>query len=213
MAARRRVLAASEQRDRAVWPVNLVKVQVIGLQEAQRAFDGLCDVSRVESRMAAVRAQIRPVAWTRNLGGQHDPVAPTPRLEPAADDPFGRPLRFGARRDRITLGGVDQGDAEIDGAVQLGVALGLGVLFAPDHGAKRDGRHGDPGAAEGAMVERRSGSPFRMWPGQAAHARTFCRRHRQAGAATAGRQVRTPPQGRQTRDGTPPASARPPDGC
>ena len=48
----------------------------------------------------------------------------------------------------IHFGGVDEIDAAVEGIVELGVALGFGVLLAPGHRAEADRGHVDPGAAE-----------------------------------------------------------------
>jgi hypothetical protein len=130
--------------------VELVEIDVIGLQPLERLVDGVVDVLAIELRGVAAGAQISIVRTARDLGGDDYPVALAARLQPRAEEALGIALRLGARRDGIDLGGVDEIDAAPERAVELGVALGLGVLLAPGHAAQRDRRDFQIGPAQPA---------------------------------------------------------------
>ena len=61
------------------------------------------------------------------------------------------PCVSGLRRDRVELGRVEEVDALVEGVVHLRVALGLGVLLAPGHGAEADQADIEVRAAEAAI--------------------------------------------------------------
>jgi hypothetical protein len=73
---------------------------------------------------------------------------PPPLPDPAADDPLGGAIGFGARRHGVHFGGVEQVDAAIERAVDLCVPLGFGVLFAEGHGAEAEQAHLQPSAPQ-----------------------------------------------------------------
>ena len=111
--------------------VLVVQVDVVGAEPLQRAFDGGADVRR-----AAVEVPAPPPAWEiePELRGEHDLVAAA--LDGPADE-----LLVGVRA--VDLGGVDEGDAEVEGAVdgadRLGVvAAGAGVGGGHAHRAEAD---------------------------------------------------------------------------
>ena len=116
-------------------PVLVVEIDVVDAEALEAAFDRLPHV---------VRAAVDPSApWGRGaldaeLGGDHDAVAPA--LDGAADE-----FLVGVRA--VHVGRVEEGDAELERAVDGGDRLGLvpaGVELAHPHAAQPDG--GDLGA-------------------------------------------------------------------
>ena len=95
--------------------VHLVQVDVIGLQSSQAVFAGLSDVAGGQTPV--VGPQVHGLI---DVGGQHDPVAPTAFLKPAPDNFFGDAEAFfhiGALRAAIDVGGVKKIDAGCHGLV------------------------------------------------------------------------------------------------
>ena len=82
-------------------------------EPSEGPFDGYPDVRRRTVEVSRTTSDVRDHA---ELGGEDDPVAPI--LEGAAHKLF---VGVGA----IDLGGVDEGDAEIQGAVNRSDGLGL----------------------------------------------------------------------------------------
>jgi len=113
--------------------MQLVKVDVIGLQPLERSFDRMVDVFGVENRPAAPGTQPVGVAASGDLGGDNHLVAVLARGDPASDDALSRTLSLPPRRDGIDFRRVNEVDAALEGVVQLRMALGLAVLFAPGH--------------------------------------------------------------------------------
>ncbi|MNZ94866.1 hypothetical protein D3C78_1139840 [compost metagenome] len=75
--------------------------------------------------------------------------------EVVADDGFGGAAGLGLGRHRVHLGGVDEVDPGGLGAADLREALGLAVLLAPGHAAKRQRADPDIGRAEWAVNHRK----------------------------------------------------------
>ena len=112
--------------------VLVVEVDVVGAQPAQRALDGAADARRVAAQAAGRDAVL--VEREPELGGDDDVVAV--RLEGFADD-----VLVGERP--VDLGGVEERDAELDGAADDGDAVGAvgggGVVGAGQaHAAEPD---------------------------------------------------------------------------
>ena len=122
--------------------VHLVEVDVVGLQASQRALAGADDVARREERVVGPVAH-RPV----ELGGDdHLLAAPATLREPAADDLLGPPLPL---LPAVDVGGVEEVDALLEGAVHDGVRnVLLGRLGAEVHGAEAEAADGEAGAAQ-----------------------------------------------------------------
>src|SRR3546814_9778618 len=72
------------------------------------------------------------------LCGEDHIVAVLARLEPCADDFFGRALRVGLWRHGIHFRRIKKIDAFGNGVVHLRVAIGFSVLLAPCHRAEAD---------------------------------------------------------------------------
>ena len=154
VAARRR--RADPRRVRAPWhdplrEMDLVEVDIVGLQPLQRFVDRVENVGAHQLRRP-VAAKPGARRAPHHLGGEDDLVAVLARLHPVADIGLGAPLRLRLGRDRIELGRVEEIDAAIEGEIHLGVAVGLGVLLAPGHGAEADRGNMDVGAAEAALL-------------------------------------------------------------
>jgi hypothetical protein len=109
------------ERRAHVVPVGLVEVDVVGLQPAQRAVDGLHDVLAGEAAVVWPGAG-RPVDLREDL----QPFAAL-ALERAAEH------RLGAGA-RVHVGGVEGGDAHVEGgphARERGLLLDLGAVGDP----------------------------------------------------------------------------------
>ena len=131
-------LPLAEQRRVALGPVNLVQIQIVGLQPREAGVDRGFDLLARELGTVADPGDLP--RRTGHLGGQHDLVA---RLvfQPRPDVLLGLALRMGAGRDRIHLGGVDEVHAVGHRIVELRMRLGFGVLLTPGHGAQADLRY------------------------------------------------------------------------
>ena len=135
----------------AAWPVHLIKVDMVGLQAPQRR---LCRLPQHRPVQRPAVAQ-RRIATAADLGGQHQPVAALSRGKPGADDFLGPPRSFGADRvHRIDLGGVPEVHPMIQRQIGLGMALGLGGLVAPGHGAEAQLGHHQIGSAQFDLSHR-----------------------------------------------------------
>ena len=119
----------------AVGPVQLVKIDVVGLQAAQAALEAEPNLVRADRN--AVLDMV--VTGARNLGCENDIVTAPRGGQPGADDFLGTAGGCGIHRARgIELGGVDEIDAVIERKVDLCMTLGFGVLRTPGHRAQAD---------------------------------------------------------------------------
>ena len=129
------VVHRAKRRRVALGPVNLVKINHIGLQAFQAGIARSLDVLRRHARAfpnpghAARRAS--------HLGGKHQ-LLPHARIvgQPVADDLLGRAKGFGARRHGIHFSRINKIDTALHRAVQDGVGSGFIDLFAKSHGAQ-----------------------------------------------------------------------------
>ena len=135
----------------AVGPVQLVEVDVVGLQAAQRLVDGGEDVLARRSALVGVVAHRREA-----FGGEHDAVARL-GLEPAPDDFLGG--SDGVCADGVDIGGVDEVDAAVGGGGHDALRLRLFGLEAEGHGAEADFGDAEAGASHASVVHCGS-SPF-----------------------------------------------------
>ena len=144
-------LPLPEHRLVALRPVQLIKVDIVSLQSAQRAFDGGANIGAVERR----RAVTDPGQAARRSGdlGSEDDLVALVALEPVADDGFGGAISFGAGRYRIHFGGVDEIHTLRQRVVKLGMGIGLAGLFAESHRAEADFRNEQIAAAKRAGIE------------------------------------------------------------
>ena len=156
------VIEAFEHAHRPVRPVQLVEVDVIGLKALEAALDRLHDLGRALPRRGPILAQPGHLAPAGDLGRDHHFVALPARGEPGADNRLGASLRLRLGRDRVDFRSVDEIDAAAERVVQLGVALGFGVLLAERHGAETKPGHLDAAPAKLALLHPLSflPSPF-----------------------------------------------------
>src|SRR5262245_2808022 len=124
--------------------VNLVEIDVVRAEAAERAFDGVQDVLARRPPIPGPRAR-GPGA----LGG-HDEVV-SPPLQPAPEYRLGTPDRLERAAERIHVGGVEEGDAASGRAVQDGERGGLVTLEPEGHGAETEPGDAEPGTAEPEM--------------------------------------------------------------
>lgn len=114
----------------SVGDVELVQIDVVGPQPAQRIFNRGPQCFGGDLRAAAHDV----LAKTRHLGGDYHFVTAASRRDPASNETFGSTDRvFANRVDGIDLRGVDEIHATLDRTIKLRVRLGLGVLATPGH--------------------------------------------------------------------------------
>ena len=130
-------------RGAAVEPVLVVEIDVVGLESLQGAVDGDADIGG-----AAVQAVAAGVGDQAKFSGQHHLVSPPPQT--AGEEFF---VDVGT----VDLGGVDQGDAEVDSAMDG--ADGFGVVEAR---ADVGHRHAHSAEAESSNFEIREVSLFHV---------------------------------------------------
>lgn len=140
----------TKHRRVALRPVQLIKIDVVGLQPAQRAFYCCAQIGAGEG-MLAIANPWQATAGAGGLGG-HYHLGAILTGQPVANNGFGGVHGIGARRHRVHLGGVDEIHPAFNGEVQLGVAFSLGVLLAKGHGAQTNGGNLQRAARKGAVV-------------------------------------------------------------
>ena len=140
------VAQLAEEIGAALRPVQLVEVDVVGLQALEAGVHGFGDVLAVVSQVF-VADVVDGVAGAGDLAGQ-DPVgAIAAAFEVIADVALGGGVGFGLGRHRVHLGGVDEIDPGALGPFDLGEGFSLAVLLAPGHGSEADGAHVQIGSA------------------------------------------------------------------
>ena len=83
-------------------PVQLVEVDIVGLQSLEALVDGLVDMGFFKAEVFADVFGI--ITRPCNFGGQDDFVSMACFFEPCSDDALGFPLGLGIRRDWIEFG-------------------------------------------------------------------------------------------------------------
>ena len=144
-------------RHGAVHPMLVVQVDVVGAEPLERRVARSLHVVG-----PAVHAEPLPlfVALVAELGGEHDLVAP------AANGRAHQPL-VGERP--VHVGRIEEGDAEIESAVDGGDRLGVipaGVELGHSHAAEAEGGDDEIGGTEAARVHgamARSGFAARLF--------------------------------------------------
>ena len=113
----------------AIHVVHLEEIDVIGLQATQA---GVARGANVSGRQATV---VRPIGhWSVQLGGKYNLVAPiAAEREPVANDFFGG---ANAEVSAVTIGGVEEVDAQLERSIHDGVRVGLRGLGSEVHRAE-----------------------------------------------------------------------------
>ena len=132
-------------RRAAIDVVHLVEIDVIGLQAAQAFFAGAADV------IGGQEALVGPFAHApEDLGGDDDFLAPTAALrEPAPDDLLGDAF---AHFPAVDVGGVEEVDAQFQGAIHDGERIFFGGVRAEVHRAQTQRADFQAGAAQWDIV-------------------------------------------------------------
>ncbi len=123
--------------------MDLVEIDVIGLEAAERALDGLDDPAPRIALLVRILAH-----GAMHLGGEHDLVATA--FQRLADDLLRLALA-------VSIGGVDEIDADIQRLVNdAGALVMIGVGDAAEHHrAEAVGADLDACAAQGAVMHAR----------------------------------------------------------
>src|SRR5207247_773462 len=108
---------------------------------AQARLDGAHDVDARQSLVVIALADLDPA-----FGRQYETIALS--LQPFADDDLGSPVTLRRGRYRVDVGGVDEGDTSLSGAIEDGERRSLIALMAKGHRAKANLRYFQAGAAE-----------------------------------------------------------------
>ena len=127
--------------------VHLVEVDDVGLQAAEAFFAGADDVVAREADV--VRAGAHRAGALRR---EDQAVAVAALAHPATDDLLGAADGLERAAERIDVGGVEEVDAALDGAVEDGERRLLVALIAEGHRAEAERRDLQAGAAERAGV-------------------------------------------------------------
>jgi len=125
-------------RHRAVRPVQVVQVEIIGLQPPQAVVDRAQDGGPRKPGLVRARAHLR-----RNLAGQNDAVAPP--LQRLAQDDFRGALVVQVRR-------IEEVHPALQAAVDHGERRGLVRLPAKGHRAETHARDSQVGFAQDASL-------------------------------------------------------------
>ena len=116
--------------------MELIKVDIVGAQPFEAAFNRLKNLDPVQFGNAPVFSEISLGAAPHRLGGQNDAITIAARLQPGANIAFGAPGGLLPGRDWIKLGGIEEIDPLIQRQVHLLVGFLDGVLLPKSHGAK-----------------------------------------------------------------------------
>ena len=121
--------------------MELVQIEVVGLQTPQRCFDRAHDV------VAAVACLPRLLAgWEKALAGKDELVAST--VHPFADDALGRAHRLEGAGIGVHVGGVEERDASVGRSVHDCDRRRAVGLEAERHRSKAEAGNFEAGSAE-----------------------------------------------------------------
>ena len=130
----------------ALRPMQLVKVDPVGLQAFEAGIQGLHDVGAVVFELPVTNV-IDAVARACDFAGQYPVGAVATAFKPIADIALGAGVGFCFRGDGVHLGGIDEVDTGVFCVFDLSEGFILSVLFAPGHGSEGDGAYFHVGAA------------------------------------------------------------------
>jgi len=121
--------------------VQLVEIDIVGLQPLQRGVDRIQDVLEAHALVPG------PAPGAADaLGG--DDVVVALADQPIADDFLGAAHRVAAAAERIDVGAVEEVDPALGGGVHDRTADVLLTLQTEGHGAEAEAGNGEAGAAE-----------------------------------------------------------------
>ncbi|MNT09018.1 hypothetical protein D3C72_1437810 [compost metagenome] len=104
------VVELTEEVGRALRPMQLVEIEIIGVEAFQAGVQRGTDVFAIQRLLRADTA-VSPAHRPGDFAGQHQFLTVAASLDPTADVLFGQPLGFRAGRYRVHLCGIDQVDA------------------------------------------------------------------------------------------------------
>lgn len=130
-----------------VGAVELVEVDVVGAEPAEGGVDGVEDVLSGVALVPGERADAAEA-----FGGEDDALAIAGAGEPPSENLFGSALCPGRGSEWVDVGGIDEGDAALEGAVQDGERGGLVALEAEGHGAEAEAGNGEACSAEAGVL-------------------------------------------------------------
>ena len=126
----------------ALWPVQLIQVDIVGLQPSETGVHGF-------EQIVASIADAAPCGHTASSHGPPEsdrplssqsryPVCGRCCADNCQCSTLRKPVRFRARWQRVHFSRVDEGYADLEPCVQLRVSLGFGNLLCPSHGAQTE---------------------------------------------------------------------------
>lgn len=124
--------------------MDLIKVDIVSLKPLQAVFHRFADI--VAAWFGTISNPLLPAA-TSNLACQHDLVAFSGFLKPGTDIGLCLAIAFRAHGDGISLGRINEVDTGIESNVELLMSIGLGILYAPGHGAEANFSYSKAGTA------------------------------------------------------------------
>src|SRR5699024_10405256 len=145
------VFEAAEEVGAPVGPVQLVEIDVVGLQPAQAGLERVADLLWGQAPFRAAGAKPVHGAAPGRLAEQHHFVAPAVGGQPPAEIFLAAPLGFGPRRHRVHLCGINEVNALIQRVIDLCMRVGFAILLAPGHAAQAQGADLDIAVAELAV--------------------------------------------------------------
>ncbi|MGY4318905.1 hypothetical protein ACVWW1_008232 [Bradyrhizobium sp. JR3.5] len=125
--------------------MGLVEIDVVGLQPPQRVLDGARDVVRLQADIAASHVHA-------DLGGEDDAVAVAAHLHPLADDRLGLAAVMARHPARIDVGRIEERQSMLQHGVEQAKRRRLVHRPAEHIAAEAEGRDGEAGTAERAML-------------------------------------------------------------
>ena len=119
-----------------IGPVDLVEVDVVGLESAKAAFEGFADVVAIKGGFPSSDGWVEPaVCGSCYLGGYNEAVSVFV-LHPFSEPCFGEAGLVDCGWHWVDLGGINEVDTSVGGTVKDAEAFLLITLFAEGHGAE-----------------------------------------------------------------------------
>ena len=144
---------------RPVGPMELVEVDIVGLQAPEALVDRLLDLRAGQfARRAVVPEPGHARSGRSTLVARITLSRAAAALEPGADDALGRALRLGARRDRVEFRGVEEVDALRRGRSPSARGPRPPCSAGPRSWCRGRSADVEAGAAEGAVLHEQGSS-------------------------------------------------------